>query len=41
MGIPVNVLGVMAGGAFGALARYLVAVAVQDGFCKRPLPGFR
>ena len=35
----VNVLGVMAGGALGALARYLVAVAVQQRLMQTPFVG--
>lgn len=40
MGTPaLNVLGVMAGGAFGALARYLVVVAVQGRLLQTPFAG--
>lgn len=40
MGTPaLNVLGVMAGGAFGALARYLVVVAVQGRLLQTPFTG--
>ena len=35
----VNVLGVMAGGALGALARYLVAVTVQERLLQTPFAG--
>ncbi len=39
MGISANLLGVMAGGALGALARYLVAAAVQQRLLQTPFAG--
>ena len=40
MGTPtLNMLGVMVGGALGALARYLVAVAVQGRLLQTPFAG--